>query len=347
MREPAAAIPSYDAAIQLDRLYPGLLGSRRHAKMTLCDWEDFAKDCDALTAAIEGGFLAAPPWHMTALLDRPTLHRQTAELCVHREHPLNPSLPPIPKDSGRAKIHVGYFSGDFRDHPVSILMAELFERHDRSKFQITAFSFGPDTDDAMRERLRNSFDRFVDVSAMTDREIALLARRSGVDIAVDLVGHTAGSRTGVFALRAAPVQINYLGYPGTMGAPYLDYLIGDPTVTPASRWGHYAEKIISLPHSYLPNDTSRRISDRPCTRAEFALPDHGFVFCCFNNSYKITPPTFDLWMRILRAVARAHQPDGCGQSEARSRPARSAAGPAGFREPHAFIGRPSGQIALG
>jgi len=304
-RQTAAAMASYDAAVALDRLHPFLLGSRRHAKMSLCDWTDFSTDCEQLATAIQNGVPVAHPWQIFALLDEPPLHRRAAELYTRREHPANLTLPALAKRPGGAKIHIGYFSGDFREHAVSILMAELFECHDRSRFHTTAFSFGPDTQDAMRERLEKSFDEFIDVSAMTDTDIASLVRRSNVDIAVDLAGHTSESRPGVFALRAAPIQVNYLGYAGTLGTDYMDYLIADTTVIPESQREHYAEKIIALPYSYLPNDTSRRISDRVYARAEFALPEESFVFCCFNNSYKITPPTFDGWMRILRRVERS------------------------------------------
>jgi predicted O-linked N-acetylglucosamine transferase (SPINDLY family) len=214
-------------------------------------------------------------------------------------------LVPVVKATG-ARIRVGYFSADFCDHPVAHLTAGLFERHDRSKFEVIAFSFGPPVKDAMRTRLEGAFDQFIDVSGKTDREIALLARAQGIDIAVDLMGFTLNSRTGIFAERAAPVQVNYLGYPGTMGADYIDYLIADLTVVSAVQAQHYHEKIAYLPHTFQVNDSTRKIADQTGDkipgRAALGLPDKGFVFCNFNSSYKLTPNDFDIWMRLLHKV---------------------------------------------
>jgi predicted O-linked N-acetylglucosamine transferase (SPINDLY family) len=211
-------------------------------------------------------------------------------------------VPPIPKREPRDRLRVGYFSGDFREHPVAVLMAQVLEAHDRSKIEVTAFSYGPPVQDAMRKRLASAFDRFEDIRGRSDQDVAQLARRLEIDVAVDLAGYTGGSPSGVFARRAAPIQINYLGYPGTMGAEYMDYLIGDRTVIPPEQRVHYDEKIIYLPHSYLPHDSTRVIAEPGRTRAEWGLPAKGFVFCSFNSSYKIMPDVFDGWMRILGRV---------------------------------------------
>jgi Glycosyl transferase family 41 len=197
------------------------------------------------------------------------------------------------------RIQIGYFSADFRAHPVAQLAAGLFERHDRTKFEVTAFVFGPEASDAMVSRLTKAFDRFIDVRYKSDLEVAALARELGIDIAVDPNGFTQHCRTRIFALRAAPIQINFLGYPGTMGAGFMDYLIADGMVVPREQQGHYAEKIAYLPGSFLPFDSSCAIADRTFAREELGLPSRGFVFCCFNNSYKILPEVFDRWMRIL------------------------------------------------
>jgi predicted O-linked N-acetylglucosamine transferase (SPINDLY family) len=181
-------------------------------------------------------------------------------------------------------------------------MAELFESHDKERFELFAFSFGPDSQDEMRQRVSRAFDRFIDVRFMSDMEVARMARELEIDIAIDLKGYTQDARPGIFSYRCAPVQVNYLGYPGTMGAEYMDYLIADKVLIPAESQTHYTENIVYLPHSYQVNDTKRVISDRTFTKAELGLPETGFVFCCFNNSYKITPTTFDSWMRILKAV---------------------------------------------
>jgi len=212
------------------------------------------------------------------------------------------ALGPIPKHPKREKIRIGYFSMDFKNHAVAMLTAGLFETHNRARFEVIAFSFGPDTKDEMRVRLEKAFDQFIDVQDKSDKEIAELARQMGIDIAIDLAGFTADSRTGIFAYRAAPVQVNYLGYPGTMGADYMDYLIADETLIPEESRQYYAEKIIYLP-CFQANDSKRMIADRVFTREELGLPHHSFVFCCFNNNYKFTPDTFVSWMRILKQTS--------------------------------------------
>ncbi len=302
MKQHAAAIASYDRAFILDPDFRFLFGTCRHAKMHICDWGELESDVDRLTAGILADARVSPPFAILALLNSAELQHRAARIWVGSEHPAEHSLPPIPRHPTRDKIRLGYFSADFYDHPVAVLSAEFLETHDRSKYEVTAFSFGPDTQDNVRKRLELAFDRFIDVRGKSDQEIALLARSLSIDIAVDLGGHTGSSRTRIFALRAAPVQINYLGYPGTMGAEYMDYLIGDRTVVPDAHQQHYTEKIIYLPNSYLPHDSSRAIANTACTREDLGLPPAGFVFCCFNNNYKITPETFDSWMRILRRV---------------------------------------------
>jgi predicted O-linked N-acetylglucosamine transferase (SPINDLY family) len=205
-----------------------------------------------------------------------------------------------PAAAGR--IHIGYFSADFHEHATSYLIAQLFELHDRSRFRITALSFGPPSSSAMRRRLHAACDEFIDVRSEADADIATRARRLAIDIAVDLKGFTQDSRIGIFAHRAAPLQVNFLGYPGTLGAPFMDYLIADRTLIPEGAETGYAEKIIFLPDSYQVNDATRAIASKTYTRRELHLPDAGFVFCCFNNAYKILPATFECWMRILRQV---------------------------------------------
>jgi len=178
----------------------------------------------------------------------------------------------------------------------------LFELHDRERFELFAFSFGPDVQDATQQRVARAFDHFIDIQRLSDLEAASRVRDCGIDIAIDLKGYTQESRPGIFSYRCAPVQVNYLGYPGTMGAEYMDYMIADKVLIPTESQSHYSEKIVYLPHTYQVNDTKRVISDRVFTKSELGLPNTGFVFCCFNNSYKITPETFDGWTRILKAV---------------------------------------------
>jgi predicted O-linked N-acetylglucosamine transferase (SPINDLY family) len=302
LKQHVAGIASYEQALILDPNFRFLFGTRAHAKMHICDWGEFEADVDRMTSGILADAMVSPPFAILALLNSAELQHRAARIWVKQEHPAEDSLPPIPRHATRDKIRLGYFSADFYDHPVAVLSSEFLEAHDRSKFEVTGFSFGPDIQDKVRKRLELAFDRFIDVRGKSDEEVALLARSLGIDIAVDLGGHTGNSRTRIFALRAAPIQINYLGYPGTMGAEYIDYLIGDRIVIPEAQQRHYAEKIVYLPNSYLPHDSKRMIADRAFTREELDLPRAGFVFCCFNSNYKITPDTFDSWMRILRRV---------------------------------------------
>jgi predicted O-linked N-acetylglucosamine transferase (SPINDLY family) len=181
-------------------------------------------------------------------------------------------------------------------------MAGVFEHHDRSQFEVFGFSYGPKADDEIRARLEKGFEQFIEVHDQTDQEVAKLARENGIDIAIDLTGLTRFSRQGIFAHRAAPIQVNYLGYPGTSGADYFDYCIADSTLIPEDEAQYYAEKIVYLPNTYQANDNKRAVSPKAFTRQECGLPQDAFVFCCFNNNYKITPVIFDIWMNILRRM---------------------------------------------
>ena len=188
-------------------------------------------------------------------------------------------------------------------HVLLLVAQGAGQTHDRGRFEVIGYSFGPPTHDAWRERLEKAFDHVLDVGSRSDREIAAMAREREIDIAIDLNGFTNNARTGIFALRPAPVQVNYLGYPGTLGADYYDYMIADSTVIPPEHVAYYNEKIAYLPHTFQVNNTTREISDRSFSRAELGLPVDSFVFCCFNHNYKITPDLFDIWMRLLRGVS--------------------------------------------
>ena len=315
LSRPDEAAASYSKALELSPVLMGtqkpdrpsrlspeqkyLLGLRRHVRMQVCDWRDMDADLERIAEGLRARLPVCLPFPALALLDSPLLHRAAAEIWIREECPPNDALGAIPARPRSAKIRVGYFSADFRVHPVALLSAGIFERHDRSKFEVAAFAFGPESNDEMRARLVKAFDRFVDVRQRTDAEVATLARDMGIDVAVNLNGITEHSRSGIFALRAAPIQVNFLGYPGTMGAGYMDYLIGDRTVIPRKYQDHYVEKIIYLPDSFIPFDSSYAIAEKTFMRPELGLPPEGFVFCCFNNGFKITPAIFDSWMRIL------------------------------------------------
>jgi predicted O-linked N-acetylglucosamine transferase (SPINDLY family) len=298
-----AAIASYDAAIAIRPDFKFLRGMRQYARMHLCDWTDFDGELAALSAGIGRDEPTVSPSCLLSMSGSSALQRRAAQIWVRydRQRCSVPAseLPAIPHE----RLRVGYFSPDFHIHPVSVLAAELFETHDRSRFETFGFSFGVDTGDAVRCRVERAFARFIDVRERSDRDIAQLARSMELDIAVDLAGFTQGSRPGVFGLRAAPVQVGFLGYPSTMGGAYVDYLVADRTVIPACSREHYAEKIIYLPHSFMVNDCGRAIDGPAVTREQCGLPEQGVVYCCFNSHYKIVPALFERWMRVLRRVA--------------------------------------------
>jgi protein O-GlcNAc transferase len=202
----------------------------------------------------------------------------------------------------RDRLRIGYLSADFHRHATAFLIAELFERHDRSRFEVLGFSYGPDDESDMRARLVAAFDQFHVVHTVSDRDVAKLLNDLAVDIAVDLKGLTRDCRPGILAHRPAPIQVSYLGYPGTMGADFIDYVIADKVVLPFDQQPFWTEKIVHLPDSYQVNDSKRKIAAHTATRGDTGLPDQGFVFCCFNNTWKVTPPVFDVWMRLLKAV---------------------------------------------
>ena len=295
------AFESINYAIRLNPKLDYLLSNFIYIKMHLCNWEEFHNLINQLAEEIIKGEIMTNPFVAIALIDKPALHKQSAKIFSDNKFSINNLLGSVSKFQRHQKIRIGYFSADFREHAVSYLTAELFELHDRNQFEVIAFSFGVDTQDAIRKRLEQGFDQFLDIKDQTDQEIAMLAREMEIDIAVDLGGFTENCRTGIFARRAAPIQLSYIGYLGTMGAEYFDYLIADPVIIPQDYQQYYSEKIVYLP-SYQVNDTRREISEKLFTRSELGLPANGFVFCCFNNSYKITPPTFDRWMRILIAA---------------------------------------------
>lgn len=305
MRRFEDALASFDRAIQLNPDIDYLLGSLIHTKMHLCNWDQCGDLIEQLTAKIIKNDSVTTPFIALTVIDDPKLQKQSAEIYINGKYPANQILPDIKKHSKHQKIRIGYFSADFREHPVAYLTAELFELHNRDQFEVFAFSFGINTEDYLRKRLEKAFDQFIDVRNQSDEEIALLARQMEIDIAVDLGGFTAGFRVGIFARKAAPIQVNYLGYPGTMGADFMDYIIADPTLIPQYKQQHYSEKIAYLPDTYMVNDSTCKPSEKSFTRAEFGLPENAVIFACFNASYKITPTTFSSWMRILDAVSNS------------------------------------------
>jgi predicted O-linked N-acetylglucosamine transferase (SPINDLY family) len=302
LKQYKAALESYDQAAVVNPQHEYLRGMRLHMRRFLGDWEGIEGEFRDVEARINRGEKGAVPFQILAMSSSPALQRRAAEIHVGDKFPARSSAGAIARRARRDRIRIGYFSADYHNHATTYLMAELLERHDRSRFEILGFSFGMNTADEMGRRVSTAMDRFLDVRLLPDREVAQLSRELEVDIAVDLKGFTHESRTGIFAARAAGIQVSYLGYPGTMGADYIDYLIADPTLIPEASRQYYSEKIVYLPDSYQVNDSQRLISAKPRARADEGLPDGAFVYCCFNNAYKISPAVFDVWMRVLGRV---------------------------------------------
>ena len=273
-----------------------------HLKMQLNIWDDLQSKLQELTKRINNGEKIIKPFAILSLIDDPGLHRKTAEIYLNSKITKSNLFPKISKYHSHEKIKIGYFSSDFHDHPVGQLTRELFELHDRKKFEIHAFSFRLNIKDETNTRIRKGVDHFYDVHRMSDIDLVKLARSLEIDIAIDLTGHTAKNRTEIFAMKVAPIQINYLGYSSTTGADHMNYLIADKTIIPEKNKKYYSEKIVYLPNSYMVNESKVKVSEKLFTREDFGLPAEGFVFCCFNQGYKISPPTFAGWMRILKAA---------------------------------------------
>jgi len=295
------AIDVLDKARAADPDMPYLEGYRQYIRRSVCDWAGSGEEIAALEAGIRDGSTVAPAFPLLLFTDSPQVQKANAERLVAERWPDRNANPRFAPKAPGDKIRIGYFSSDFRRHPGSNLMAELIGRHDRSRFECIAFVFPPQRDE-VSERIEAKFDDVVDIRGLPDQAVAELARRRGIDIAIDRNGHTDNCRPDIFAWRAAPVQVGYLGYPGTTGAPYIDYIVADPVVIPEDSSGFYSEAIARLPHCYMPSDTTRAVADRHPSRAELGLPEDAFVFCCFNNAPKITPETFSGWMRILDRV---------------------------------------------
>ena len=298
------AIKDFDQLLSMNSTYGLAPGQRLHAKMHLCDWHDYDQQRALIFLHLEQGSLLSSCFPILAITDSPRQQLMANTLWVQGNKPPANPLGAIPPKSVRGKIRVGYFSMDFSNHPVSFLTAGLFETHNREAFDIYAFSYGPVIQDEMRIRLEASFDHFIDVSDKSALDIAKLARHLEIDIAVDLAGHTGDAKTGIFALRAAPIQVNYLGYPASMGADYMDYMLVDHITVPDDQRAHYQEKLVFLPF-FQANDFRRLESVKKFTRQDLGLPTDAFVFCCFNHSYKITPSVFSCWMRILTQVPQS------------------------------------------
>jgi len=300
LRRWADAFSNLDKAFSLkpDLKYVGAY--RLWAKLQICDWTDLEAEVAQLLSMIKERQPSSTPFTLLLMPLSAADQLQNIRRFLQDQRTFQPVW--RGEVYSHERIRIAYVSSDFREHAVAYLTTGLFEHHDKSRFEMTAISFGPERDSEMRSRIKASFERFIDVDPQSDQEIADLIRQLEIDIVVDLNGFTQEGRPGVFARRPAPIQVNYLGYSGTMGAEYYDYIIADRTVIPDEHFEFYSEKVVWLPDSYMVNDAARRIAERVPTRSELNLPDTGFVFCCFNQSFKLNPMVFDLWMRLLKEI---------------------------------------------
>jgi predicted O-linked N-acetylglucosamine transferase (SPINDLY family) len=297
----AEAVTRFEKAVALDPGITEALSSLVYTKQRRWDWAGLMEQRQFLLDRVRARQFTANPFALLGIADDPELHQIAARAYTRETLPLAPAVQPPPA-TPREKLRIGYFSADFHGHATMQLLAGVLECHDRDAFEIHAFSYGPEIEDAMRARARATVDHFQECARLSDGAIIAAARKSGIDIAVDLKGYTQDARLAPFAARLAPLQVSYLGYPGSIGADFLDYILADATVLPMDQQRHYDEKIIHLPDSYQANDDRRAIAPATPSRAEAGLPADGFVYCCFNNAYKITPEVFACWMRILAAV---------------------------------------------
>jgi protein O-GlcNAc transferase len=297
--------PAAQQFVQLLRIepdFPNARGELFYSRLHCCNWTDYADNVQQIKRDIVAGKRSATPFAFLSVSDAPSEQLQCARTYCKVKCASSVSLLWTGGNYRHDALRVAYISADFYNHATTYLMAELFELHDKSRFEIYAISLGPDRKDAMRARLESAFNRFVDVRDRSDREVAGLLRELEIDIAVDLKGYTRDCRPNILTFRPAPIQVNYLGYPGTMGAPFIDYILADRFVIPEAQRPFYSEKVAYLPDSYQPNDSKRRIGEVIATRHEVGLPEACFVFCSFVTHYKIVPRVFDSWMSILAKV---------------------------------------------
>src|SRR6266702_3522191 len=295
----AEALESFDAALALEPDSATFQFNRELLRLETCDWTGAEKFAQRMRDLILAGEAGVQPFACISYLSDPAIQLQCARNFAKKLDQATPARG-VPKQ--RPKLKIAYLSADFRNHAVGRTIVELFELHDRTRFEVIGVSFGPDDGGELRSRLVRSFDQFHDVRSQSDQAAAAALNNREIDIAVDLMGYTIHGRPGILARRPAPIQINYLGYPGTMGAGFIDYVLADKFVLPLEEQPFYDEKIVHLPVCYQPNDSKRKVSSGIPSRRAAGLPENALVFCCFNNNYKMAAPVFDVWMRLLRSV---------------------------------------------
>jgi predicted O-linked N-acetylglucosamine transferase (SPINDLY family) len=281
----------------------GLTGVIYHSLYT-CDWSRLDEDLAALDERLaRGGALDLSPFMFLSAGKDGRVQREVVEQFVRKHFGSIETMPPVDPASRPAceRLRIGYLSNDFHQHATAMLITHVLELHDAERFEVRLYSYGKDDGSTMRKRLERCGDAFIDIAGMSDQEAAELIRRDRIDVLVELKGFTLAARMGITARRPAPIQVGYLGFPGTLGASFIDYQITDEVVSPPEMADHFTEKLAYMPHCYQPNDRLREVNDMP-SRASCGLPEEGFVFCCFNHTYKIRPELFDIWCRLLHAV---------------------------------------------
>lgn len=296
------ALDNYKKVFDLKPEYDYNLGRVLHFSMIICNWENFDVLNEKINIALEKKIKVMEPFSFLGISDNPEHAKKIAEIFVKDKLIKNFEVKPAIKRYNHKKSRIAYFSGDFGDHPVLHLIMDVFKNHNKSKFDTFGFSYGVDKKDKWRSEAKNYFNQFIDIHKTSDVGVVKICRDLEIDIAIDLSGLTGNPRSGIFSSRVAPIQINYLGYPGTSGADYMDYIIADEIVIPKENFKYYTEKVLYLPECYQPNMKSRDISKKEFNRNDFGIPEKAFVYCSFNNNYKITPEIFNIWMEILKNV---------------------------------------------
>jgi predicted O-linked N-acetylglucosamine transferase (SPINDLY family) len=298
------AIKNFQAALSLQPNRPDISDTLFYTQLNCCEWSNYVNSREQVIAGVKAGAAGYMPFNFLAISSSAEVQNQCAQRFADK-YPPSKTAVWEGQHYQHGKIRIAYVSDDFREHPVAYLIVGLLEQHDRERFEIIAISLRPEDNTATGQRLKVAFDQFITVCDLSDNDVARLMRELEIDIAVDLMGFTGNGRPGIFSFRPVPIQVNYLGFPGGMGASYIDYIIADQQVIPQEQQCHYTEKVVYLPDTYLVNDACRIVATHTPSRKEANLPAKGFVFCCFNDSYKITPAVFTIWMRLLSKVTHS------------------------------------------
>ena len=296
------AARDFASVLKVDPEFPFARGNLLYSRLHCCDWRNVEEEIARAIVELRQGKRILMPQQAATVVSSPHDVLRCSRLLSADQNPQTTRPLWLGERYRHQRLRLGYLSGDLHAHATAFLMAGVFEAHDRSRFEVTAFSYGPNDRSHIRQRLERAFNRFIDVRDKSDDEVAQMLRQMEIDIAIDLKGHTSNSRSGILALRPAPVQVHYLGFPGSLGMSHIDYIIADRVVIPEGDESAYSEKIVTLPETYQCNDRSRLIAPATPSRGELGLPETGFVFCSFNNSFKIRPQMFGLWMRLLSSV---------------------------------------------